>query len=106
MNDSPTSAWKVEYPRGGRDGYLGYYEGSCAASFFWELGGNDVVLIIHIGTLSEWSRQHPWAAERRQEIIGRVAADVIRQSAPNYMAEIEERDDGYTYLLIRKKPPA
>ena len=93
-------------PMGGRDGYIGYYEGSSAASFYWEFGGNDVVVIIYIGKPSDWSKQYPWAADRQQEIVERVGQEVIRQSAPNCKADIDVRDDGYTYLLIRKKPAA
>jgi hypothetical protein len=106
MSNSTTSDWKVEFPRGTRSGWLGYYEGSRAISFEWELGGNDVVLIIYVGKPSEWSKQYPWAADRRQEIVERVGQEVIRQSAPNCKADIDVRDDGYTYLLIRKKPAA
>jgi len=107
MNNSDMNDWRVEFPwRGTNCGYLGYYEGSRAVSFGWELGGNDVVLIFYVGTQSDWSKQYPWAADRQQEIVERVGQEVIRQSAPNCKADIDVRDDGYTYLLIRKKPAA
>ena len=91
---------------GDRSGYIGYYEGSRAASFYWEFGGNDVVLIIYVGRSTEWSQQYPWAADRRREIMERVSREVIRQRAPNCKADIDVRDDGYTYLLIREQRTA
>ena len=106
MNNSESNNWKVEMPMGGRDGYIGYYEGSRVASFYWEFGGNDVVVIIYIGRPSDWGKQYPWAVDRRQEIMVRLIREVIRQRAPNCRTEIDVRDDGYTYLLIREKPKA
>ena len=94
--------WRIEMPMGGRDGYFGYYEGSRAASFYWEFGSGDVVAIIYIGKASEWSEQYPWAVDRRQEIMERVSQEVIRQRAPTCRADIDVRDDGFTYLLIRE----
>jgi len=59
MNNPAASDWRVETPTGGRDGYVGYYEGPHAASFYWEYGVGDVVVAIHIGQPSAWSRQYP-----------------------------------------------
>lgn len=103
MTNPGTCEWKVEFPSGGRDGYIAYYEGPRAISFYWEVGGTDVILIIHVGKPSEWKRKHAWAADRLQEIMDRVAVEFIRQSAPNCRAEVQERDDGYVYLLVREQ---
>src|SRR5689334_4027469 len=100
MSNSIPDGWRVELATGGRYGYVGYYEGPGAASFYWEFGGGDVVVIIHIGKASEWSGQYPWAADRRQQIMERLAQEVVRQKAPTCRADVDVRDDGYTYLLI------
>jgi hypothetical protein len=101
MKDSTPSDWRVEMPMGGRDGYIGYYEGPHAASFYWEFGGDDVVVILHIGQPSGWSRQHPWAADRQREILERVTQEVIRQRAPTCKADIDEAG-GYIYFREHK----
>jgi hypothetical protein len=103
MNTSASSDWRVETPTGGRDGYLGYYEGSNVASFYWELGGGNVLVIIHVGQSSAWSSRFPWAASRQREILERVAHEVIRQRAPACKADIDERAG---YIYIRESPAA
>jgi len=102
MNASTTGDWRIEFPSGTREGYLGYYEGERAISFYWECGGDGVVLIIHVGKLSEWRKQYPWAVDRQPEILDRVAQYFIRRNSPGLQAEIETREDGYTRLLIRE----
>ncbi|WP_158218507.1 hypothetical protein [Synechococcus sp. 1G10] len=46
---------------------------------------------VDIREHSEWSARHPWAAGRRQEILERIAEEVVRQKAPTCSALIEER---------------
>ena len=88
-------------PTGGRDGHVGYYEGSRAASFYWEFGGGDVVAVLYVGPASGWSRQHPWAAGRQREILERVTQEVIRQRTPTCKADIDETG-GYIYFREHK----
>jgi hypothetical protein len=102
MNNSTSNDWIVEMPMGGRDGYIGYHEGSKSASFYWEFGGGEVIAIIHIGQPSEWCKQYPWAADRRQEIVDRVINEVIRQRAPTCKADIDEKS-GHIYLREQKR---
>ena len=102
MKDSTPSDWRVEFPTGGRDGYVGYYEGPHAASFYWEFGGGDVVVILHTGQSSRWSSQHPWAADRRREILERVIQEVICQRAATCRADIDETG-GYIYFREHKQ---
>ena len=102
MNNSTSNDWKIEMPMGGPDGYIGYSEGLNSASFYWEFGGGDVLVIIHIGRPPEWSRLYPWAADRRNEILARVIQDVIRQRAPNCTADTDE-ESGHIYLSEQKR---
>ena len=81
----------------GRAGEIYYREGACVAAFDWEFGGGDVVAIIYIGRPSEWSARHPWAADRRQEILERMIREVIRQKAPTCQADVDE-GTGHIYL--------
>ncbi|HEV7927094.1 MAG TPA: hypothetical protein VGR14_17190 [Verrucomicrobiae bacterium] len=90
-------------PMGGPSGHVRYYEGASVASFYWEFGGGDIVAIIYIGQPSEWGKQHPWAADRRHEILERMIQEVIRQRAPTCKADIDEKA-GYVYL--REQKPA
>lgn len=81
-------------PMGGRDGYISYYEGTSATSFYWEFGGGDVVAILHTGLSSPWSRQ-------QREILERVIQEVVRQRAPTCKADIDETG-GYIYFREHK----
>lgn len=97
MNGPVSPRWRVEIPNGGRAGYVGYYEDFHAASFYWEYGGGDVVVIIHAGKAESWDSQYPWAVNRRHEILKRVAQEVIRQKAHSCKAEIDEQG-GFIYI--------
>src|ERR1043166_9800663 len=102
MKDSPQSDWRVEIPTGGRDGYISYYEGPHAASFYWEFGDGNIVVILHVGQSSGWSRQYPWATGRQREILERVTQEVIRQRAPTCKADFDETG-GYIYFREHKQ---
>ena len=99
MNESASPEWRVEMQTGGRDGYIGYYEGSKAAAFYWELGGGDALLIIHIGEPSKWRQEHPWGVDRRSEIMRRVIQEVVRRKMP---ASIADTDEQSRYIYLRQ----
>lgn len=92
---------KVRIVENGRDGDVLYEEGGRTLSFYWAFGAGDVVTSISVGDVAEWRRDHPWAADRRDEIIARVAAETIRQRAPTCRAEIDETGR----FLLLKAPP-
>lgn len=100
VNDHDSFDWRVEIPTGGRDGYVRYYEGPHTASFYWEFGGDDIVVILHTGQSGAWSSQYPWAASRKRQIVERVIQEVIRQQAPTCRADIDEVA-GYVYFRAR-----
>jgi hypothetical protein len=63
----------------GRSGRIKYSEGLFRShQFYWEFGGGDAVVVIRIPTPAEWASALPWAADRRTEILDRVAAEVCR----------------------------
>lgn len=94
--------WTVTINQQGRSGTVTYKEAGNSIPMSWEFGGNNVVAVISFGDVSVWRLQHPWAAERRSEILGRVAAEVIRQRAPGCRAEIHERSS--TMVFIQSSP--
>jgi predicted RNA-binding protein with TRAM domain len=97
MSISASEEWSVEVVESGRSGSIGYREAAGFISFYWEFGGGDTVAIIWIEDLAVWSTRHPWAVERRREILERVAREVVRQRAPTCRADIDEQS-GYIYI--------
>lgn len=95
-----SQCWRVEIVQKGRCGELVYHEGSEVASFPWEFGGSDVVVIIFGGSASEWDRKYPWAADRRREILERVASEAIRQKANSCTASFDEKSGD---VLLRER---
>lgn len=91
MTTKPPGAWRVEIRENGRCGSIDYLEGADAISFYWEFCGGDTVASIAIGDTSEWDTRHPWATGRRQQIMERIAAEVVRQKAPTCSALIDEQ---------------
>jgi hypothetical protein len=99
MNNSTPNDWRVEIVANGRDGYITYREDSDSAKFYWEVGGGDVLAIIHAGKPSMWSYKYPWAVDRRHELLERVSKEVIRQKAPTCTATF---DDKTGEILLRR----
>lgn len=99
MSLSPPIPWSIEIKSSGRSGSVEYREGAGALSFYWELGGEEVVASIWVGDVPKWTAEYPWAVGRRREILERVAQEVIRQKAPTCWADIN--DEG-GYIDIRE----
>ena len=97
MSNPPSKDWRVEIVESGRSGLVNYHEPSGSISFYWEFGGGDAVANISVGDSATWNRRYPWAAERRREILERVARDVVRQKAPKCRKDIDEAH-GYIYI--------
>jgi hypothetical protein len=105
MNADRSSApWRVRIIENGRDGNVLYQEGGEELSFYWAFGGGDVVVSVAVGEASEWRTERPWAADRRDEIIARVAAEVIRQRKPGSQWVID--DTGRFINFIADGPSA
>lgn len=83
-------AGKVTIIENGRDGRVRYHEGLHTMDGYWAFGGNEVVTIVSMGARDEWRRQHPWALDRRSDILRFVANEVIRMRAPTCAADIDE----------------
>ncbi len=86
----PPANYRVRIVENGRDGEVIYEEAGRALSFYWTFGAGAVVTSIAVGNAAEWRRDHSWAADRRDEIIARIGAEVIRRRAPSCRAEIDE----------------
>lgn len=83
-------AGKVTIIGNGRDGRVRYQEGANTIDGYWEFGGNEVVTIVSMGEREEWRGRHPWALDRRADILRFVADEVIRLRAPTCTATIDE----------------
>jgi hypothetical protein len=94
MND-----WRVEMRGKGRAGSIDYFENGHVASFSWELGGSDVVFFITGPPPQEWAARLAWAIDRREEVLSRIAEEVIRMHAPRCSFEVT---DGGVSAVIRR----
>jgi hypothetical protein len=92
--------FEVECKPSGREGYVFYREGANELPFYWEYGGGDFVVIVRIEEPDKFVLRYSWAAERKGEILKRVAQEIIRQQAPGCNAEIDER---HLCILVREQ---
>ena len=68
------SSRRVSISEQGRSGDVVYEEDGHTISGWWEFAGGDAVAIVCMGSADQWQRSHPWAVERRAEIL-RFLAD-------------------------------
>jgi hypothetical protein len=82
MGPAP-SGYRVEIDRG-KGGWVTYQERDETARFAWKLAGKEGTLIswIVVPTEKRWPEDVPWAPGRRDEILERIAREVIRQRCP------------------------
>jgi hypothetical protein len=97
----------------GRTGHVTYQEDQHAITGYWEFGGGDVVAIVAMGSAEEWRARHPWARDRRAEILRVIAGEVIRQRAPSCVASIDEASGAiavdlrtYAPVTVTALPPS
>lgn len=75
--------YKVTLIERGRFGSVLYAEGWWRnLEFHWELGGGDAIAMIRIPTAAEWTSLVRWVADRREEVLKRVAHEVCRRRCP------------------------
>ena len=90
---------RVTITEEGRSGTVSYEEGVQRISGWWEFAGGDAIAIVSMGDETSWQRLHPWAAERRAEILRVVADQVISQKAAGSRADIDEEGG---WITIRR----
>lgn len=81
---------KVTITQEGRSGSVVYHHDDGMISGWWEFAGGDAVAIVNMGSAAQWKGAHPWAIQRRSEIMRFVAEEVIQQKASGCTAEIDE----------------
>lgn len=75
----------------GRAGRVRYDEaGAESYAFECELGAGNTLLIVVAPSSAEWSAALPWAAGRRQEVLDRLASEIVRQKAPGASHAVHE----------------
>ncbi|MEO8068286.1 MAG: hypothetical protein ABI599_11390 [Flavobacteriales bacterium] len=97
-NDGGAISRSVRIEEQGRSGSVIYNDPAGSITFYWEFGGDDVIAIVTVGTADTWRQQHPWAVDRRADILRFVAHEVVRQKAPGSIAQL---DDAAGYIHIR-----
>ena len=101
---------RVSVVQHGRDGHVAYHEGANAITGYFEFGGGDVVAIVSMGSDADWRARHGWAIDRRGEILRFVAAELIRQKAPDCQATIDDASGDIVFRLAgagaADRPPA
>lgn len=80
---------KVTITEDGRSGTVSYTEDGRTISGWWEFAGGDAIAMVNMGSESGWRLQHPWAMDRRAEILRFVGEEVVRQKASGCKAEID-----------------
>ena len=80
---------KVTITEDGRSGSVSYTEPGGTISGWWEFAGGDAIAIVNMGSESVWCVQHPWAMDRRADILRSVGDEVVRQKASGCKAEID-----------------
>jgi hypothetical protein len=103
MSSSAPREWEVDISGNGPAGVVHYREGQHSASFPWEFVVGRTLAMITVGHSSAWNHVVPWAAERREVVLQRVAEEVLRQKAPNCEAVVDETRG---CILINPKWPA
>jgi len=84
---------KVEIIQTGRGGTINYTEQDTVLSFDWEFATNGADMFVP--TPEQWAaychgRGADWAANSREEILERVAAEVRQQKAASSIVTIED----------------
>lgn len=83
--------WRVDIERKGHSGLVHYREWAGELAFHWEFGGPGALALVFVGNEAAWRARPAWAADRRAEIVGRVAGAVLEQMAPAGRVEIDDR---------------
>ena len=93
------------YPKGGQPavpftvsglgaepgGTLTYREGEHELQLDWELGPKGLTVArIYVPDEASWVGEVPWAADRREDVLDRVAAEVKRQRCAGCRWEVRE----------------
>ena len=68
----------------GRDGEILYIENGNTCRFYWEFLGGDAIVGVTFPKKEKWDAAIPWAAGRQDEIMKKVAKEVVRKKAPGH----------------------
>ena len=68
----------------GRDGEVLYIEKGNTGRFYWEFLVGDAIIGVAFPKKEQWDTAIPWAAGRQEEIMQKVAREVVRQEAPGH----------------------
>jgi hypothetical protein len=82
MGPAP-KGYRVEIDHG-KGGWVSYSEGDRSARFAWKLAGKEGTLVawVIVPTAKRWAENVPWGGDRRDEILERIAGELLRQRCP------------------------
>jgi hypothetical protein len=94
--------WRVHETMNGRSGTITYSEGGNVLTLYAEIGAGDAVLLVSGPPPQDWAVAVPWAADRRREVMERVAG-ALTSEHPRLIASFG--DDYMTITLCRRPRP-
>lgn len=74
---------KLDYISDGRSGYIVYTDEEGTIQLYYEFGGGDCVVIIHIPAVEEWTSITNRPLSERNSILSFIAEQAIRDQAPD-----------------------
>jgi hypothetical protein len=95
--------WTVAIEISGRTGTVTYRQGPQTPAFSWEMGPGRIMAFVSGPPRDNWDRVVPWAAGRREEVMRRVAEEVVRQFLRRSVAEFS---DDYSAIVFTKRARA
>ena len=96
----PPGEWRVDETVQGRSAIITYSEGENVLTMYGEIGGANAFFIVSGPPPQEWVSAVPWAAERRREVMERVAAALISK----HPGLVPSFGDDYTTIVFSRRP--
>jgi len=82
---------KQEFTNQGRSGYILYKDAHCSLKLYYEFGGGNCVVIIHIPTIEEWVSVTSCHSSDRILVLSFIAEQAIKDQAPNCFYILSDR---------------
>jgi hypothetical protein len=97
-----SNQWTVTIKNIGRGGKIFYQEGAALLTLDWDFGGNEVIVMIWGAHREDWNQALPWASGRKEEILNRIATEVLSGPGKGCKAEFDLED---TTIYLKKIIP-
>ncbi|MEP7197414.1 MAG: hypothetical protein ABI851_12910 [Saprospiraceae bacterium] len=91
FGNNKLSSPRLEYVDHGRSGKITYIENETRIDFYHELGGGGCKMYIDIPAEESWEKVTNTSLHKRREILLFIASSVIRDQAPSWRYEFQEK---------------